>query len=264
MMNRLMQHKAAFALKGHCMRKFLALVPCILFSAIDMAHSADFSLGVQGGSYGTAYKTRHADYWALPYIGYNGQTWYIDGTEAGYNFVNTDTQIFRAKVYYYTNQYSASDGRNAAMRSLDSRNSTMMAGFTYQYISPIGAFSTTLGADTLNNSQGVTVNAAYILLQQWGNFILVPEIGVDWSNAQNTRYYYGISEQESARSGLSPWRPHDSFVPYLQLAMNYAWSKQWNTWGEITGRLYPSTISDSPMVNKHGVTELTLGVSYTF
>lgn len=246
------------------MRKTLKFIPFVLLAVVEVAHSADFSLGVQGGSYGTAYKTRHADYWALPYVGYNGEKWYIDGTEAGYNFINTDTQLFRAKLYYYTNQYSSSDGRNSAMRSLNSRNSTMMAGFTYQYISSIGAFSTTVGADTLNNSQGVTVNAAYILLQQWGNFTLVPEVGVDWSNGQNTRYYYGISKEESERSGFSAWRPHDSYVPYLQLAMNYAWSKQWNTWGEITGRFYPSTISDSPMVNKHGVTELTLGISYTF
>lgn len=246
------------------MRKTLKCLPFILLSFVDATHSADFSLGVQGGSYGTAYNTRHADYWALPYIGYNGKDWYIDGTEVGYNFINTDTQLFRAKLYYYTNQYSSSDGRNSAMRSLNSRHSTMMAGLTYQYISPIGAFSTTLGADTLNNSQGVTANTAYILLQQWDNFTLVPEIGVDWSNAQNTRYYYGITEEESDRSGLSTWHPHDSLVPYLQLAMNYAWSKKWNTWGEITGRFYPSTISDSPMVNKNGVTELTVGLSYTF
>ncbi|PKB90733.1 structural protein MipA [Ewingella americana] len=246
------------------MRKIIKLLPLLLLPSVDAANSADFSLGVQGGSYGMAYNTNHADYWALPYIGYNGKDWYIDGTEAGYNFINTDTQLFRAKVYYYTNQYSSSDGKTAAMRSLNSRYSTMMAGFTYQYISPVGAFSTTVGADTLNNSKGVTVNAAYILLKQWGDFTLVPELGVDWSNAQNTRYYYGISEAESERSGLSAWRPHDSYVPYIQLAMNYAWSKQWNTWGEITERYYPSTINNSPMVNKNGVTELTLGASYTF
>lgn len=246
------------------MRNNLKFIPCILLFFVEVTHGADFSLGIQGGSYGTAYKTRHADHWGLPYIGYNGKDWYIDGTEAGFNFINTDTQLFRTKLYYYTNQYSSSDGRNSAMRSLNSRYSTMMLGFTWQYISPVGAFSTTVGADTLNNSKGVTVNAAYILLQQWGHFTLVPEVGVDWSNAQNTRYYYGISEEESEHSGFSAWRPHDSYVPYLQLAVNYAWSKQWNTWSEITGRFYPSTISDSPMVNKRDVTELTVGVSYTF
>lgn len=246
------------------MFKNLTFLPVFILMVQGVAHSDDFSLGVQGGSYVTLYNTRHADYWALPFIGYNYQDWYIDGTEAGYSFINTDTQLFHAKIYYYGIQYRASNGKNVAMRSLNSRKSTMMTGITYQYTSPIGAISITAGADSLNNSKGTTVNAAYILLKQWGRFTLVPEIGFDWSDAQNNRYYYGVSEEESTRSGFSEWRPHGSYVPYLQLAMNYTWSKQWNTWGEITGRLYPSTISDSPIVNKRGVTELTFGISYTF
>ncbi|NUU64551.1 MipA/OmpV family protein [Enterobacteriaceae bacterium BIT-l23] len=246
------------------MRKITAmLLPGLMLVSVS-GEGADFSLGLQGGSYGTAYKTRHADYWVLPYIGYDGETWYIDGTEAGYNIVKNDSHLLRAKVYYYTTEYRSRDGRNRAMRSLSSRHSTMMAGLSYQYTTPWGAFSTTVGGDTLDNSNGMTINAAWIAMKQWGGFTLVPEVGVDWSNAQNTRYYYGISHQESARSGLKAWRPHDSYVPYLQLAMNYAWTPRWNTWGEITGRFYPSTIRNSPMVNKNGVVELTIGASYTF
>ena len=87
---------------------------------------------------------------------------------------------------------------------------------------------------------------------------------MDFSNAQNTRYYYGVSEKESARTGLAAWRPQGSIVPYAQLAMNYAWTPLWNTWAQFTQRFYPSTISDSPMVNKNNLRELTVGVSYTF
>lgn len=75
------------------MCKTLKYLLFIILPFIDVANSADFTLGVQGGTFGTAYKTRHADYGALPYIGYSGKEWYIDGTEAGYNFIITDTQL---------------------------------------------------------------------------------------------------------------------------------------------------------------------------
>jgi len=246
------------------MRIKITSVLLTLLVVAGSAAGAELSLGMQGGIYETAYRTRHADNWLLPYVGYSGEAWYIDGTEAGYNIINNDTQLFRAKLYYYSQQYRSSDGRNAALRSLNSRYSTMMAGLTYQYISAIGAFSTTAGVDTLNNSRGVVINTAYTLLHQSGKFTLVPEVGIDWSDTGNTRYYYGVSREESARSGLPVWHPHSSTVPYIQLAINYAWTPRWNSWGEITERFYPSAISQSPMVNKHNVTEFTVGVSYTF
>lgn len=48
------------------MRKRLNVMPLILLSVAGIAQSADFSPGVQGGSYGTVYITRPADSWALP------------------------------------------------------------------------------------------------------------------------------------------------------------------------------------------------------
>lgn len=246
------------------MRKITgALLLSPLLMAADCP-AASWSLGAQGGQYQTPYQTRYLLSWALPYVGYDGATWYIDGTEAGYNVINTDTLLLRAKVYYYDNQYQADSGQTAALQGLDSRHSTMMGGIAMLYTTPIGAFSATLAGDTLGVSNGMTANAAYIALAQWGDFTLVPEAGMDFSNAQNTRYYYGISEKESRRTGLATWRPQASIVPYAQLAMNYAWTPQWNTWALFTQRFYPSTISDSPMVNKNNLRELTMGVSYTF
>ncbi|EPF15843.1 MltA-interacting protein precursor [Cedecea davisae] len=239
----------------------------LLLSPLLVATSspaANWSAGVQGGLYQLPYQTRHQERWALPYIGYDGKTWYIDGTEAGYNFINTDTLLLRAKVYYYDTQYRASMGQTPALRGLNNRNSTMMGGMQLLYTTPLGALSATLAADTLGVSNGVVANAGWIAMAQWGGFTLVPEVGVDFSNAQNTRYYYGISDKESAKTGLATWRPQASFLPYARLAMNYAWTPQWNTWAQLTQRFYPDTISDSPMVNKNNLRELTVGMSYTF
>lgn len=246
------------------MNKKNRLLPGLLLLTALPGYGEILTLGIQGGSYGTAYNTRHADYWALPYIGYDTGHWFIDGTEAGLYLVNHPQVQITSRVYYATTAYDASDGRTRAMRKLNSRHSTMMAGISGLFITPAGGFSVTVAGDTLDNSNGITASGAYILLQQWGALTLVPQAGVDWSSGQHTRYYYGISPAESARSGLAEWRPHNSYIPYIQLAMNYAWSPQWNSWGMVTARFFPSTISASPMVNNHGVREVTLGITYSF
>ncbi|MGX5056684.1 MipA/OmpV family protein [Enterobacter asburiae] len=222
------------------------------------------SLGLQGGSYGTPYNDRGAENWILPYIGLNYQQFYIDGTEMGYTLLDNPTNTLKLKVWYLDVQYDASDGRSAALRSLNNRHSTMLAGASYLFTTPIGGFQTTLGIDALKQSKGVTANFSWILMKQWGGLTFVPMTGVDWNNGQQNRYYYGIKENEARRSGLEVWKPHSSAIPFVSLAANYDWQNNWNSWAELTGRLYSSTLTGSPMVNKNAIAELTAGFSYSF
>jgi outer membrane scaffolding protein for murein synthesis (MipA/OmpV family)/uncharacterized membrane protein HdeD (DUF308 family) len=222
------------------------------------------SLGLEGGSYGTPYDDRHAENWLLPYVGYTYQQFYIDGTEAGYKLLNDGAHALTLKVWYLDVQYDASAGRTHALRTLNNRHSTMLAGASYLYTTPFGGLQATLGADALNQSKGVTANLSWILMKQWGNLTVLPIAGVDWNNGQQNRYYYGISDDEAVRSSLSAYRPHASMIPFVSLAMNYDWQNRLNTWTELTGRFYSSTITDSPMVNKNAIAELTVGFSYDF
>lgn len=222
------------------------------------------SLGLEGGSYGTPYNDRHAENWVLPYVGLEYKSFYIDGTEMGFTLVDDRVNTLKLKVWYLDVQYDASQGRTAALRSLNNRHSTMLAGASYLLTTPVGGFETALGVDALNQSKGVTANFSWIVMKQWGGFTLVPMAGVDWNNGQQNRYYYGVSDDEASASGLSAWRPHSSAIPFVSLAANYNWQKNWNTWAEVTGRFYSSTLTDSPMVNKNAIAELTFGFSYDF
>ncbi|SNY61055.1 MipA/OmpV family protein [Enterobacter sp. CC120223-11] len=243
---------------------FSGLLAVGLIAALMPHPAAAVALGLEGGSYGTPYDDRRAENWVLPYIGYDYQQFYIDGTEMGYKLVDDEVNSLKLKVWYLDVQYDASEGRTAALRKLNNRHSTMLAGASYLRTTPVGGFQTTVGVDTLNQSQGVTANFSWILMKQWGGLTVLPIAGVDWNNSQQNRYYYGISEEEASRSGLSAWRPHASMIPFVSLAANYDWHNGLNTWAEMTGRFYSSTITDSPMINKDAIAELTLGFSYGF
>lgn len=235
-----------------------------LFMATASSYADDFSLGVQAGANSTAYHTRHPDYWGLPYISLDAGRFYIDGTEAGWRLVNDDVLTFAATAWYEDTEFDSADGATAALRAVDSRRSTMMAGFSGQYITPWGALAGKIGHDALNNSNGVTANLSWIVMKELGQFTLVPAAGADWWNARQTRYYYGVSQHESLRSQLSTYRPGSALVPFLSVGFNYDWGNNWNTWGQVMQRFYPHAVTSSPLVNRESVTELTLGISYDF
>lgn len=258
-------HPSDVSLLSFLKQKFFASVlAALLLIPLTPQPTQAFSLGLQGGSYGTPYNDRHAENWVLPYIGYDYGSFYIDGTEIGYKLIDTGQQTLSLKAWYLDVQYDASAGSTSALRKLSNRHSTMLIGPSYLYTTPVGGFQTTLGVDALNQSQGVTANFSWILMKKWGALTVVSITGLDWNNGQQNRYYYGISYDEAARSGLSAWRPHSSMIPFVSLATNYDWQNNWNTWAEITGRYYSSTLTDSPMINKNAIAELTLGFSYAF
>ncbi|MCE2004237.1 hypothetical protein LWT89_24035 [Enterobacter asburiae] len=69
----------------------------------------------------------------------------MDGTEMGYILQDGPTNTL--KLWYLDVQYEASEGRTAALRHLDNRHSTLLAGVSYLYTPPFGGFQTTLGGD---------------------------------------------------------------------------------------------------------------------
>lgn len=224
---------------------------------------AEVSLGVEGGVTGSAYRASN-QYWALPYLGYDNGRVYIAGTEGGLYFINNDHHELKVKAYYYPDEFVASDARTASLRKLSDRHSTLMSGISYMYTGTWGAIATSAAVDTLNNSKGVVTNVAYFAKEVRGNVTFVQEIGVEWSNSQQNRYYYGISTAESQRSGERQYRPGSDFTPYANVALDYLFTSRWETYAELSGKYLPSTVRNSPMVNKTISLALTVGVIYNF
>ncbi|SVK53275.1 MltA-interacting protein precursor [Acinetobacter baumannii] len=85
-----------------------------------------------------------------------------------------------------------------------------------------------------------------------------------WNSKNQNKYYYGVSANESRRSGLDSYTPSDSWAPYLELSANYQINKSWNAF--FVGRYVKLSdeVKDNPMVDKSYTGLLMTGVSYTF
>lgn len=242
-------------------------ITCVFFCVLMLpvpSIAADIALGSVGTLDISAYKAKRENDSLLPVVSFDNDIVYIDGDEAGYYLVNDDVNELKLKTFYFDSSYRAKDGRNIGMRRLDNRYSTMMSGISYQRTTPIGAFHTQLVADTLNKSQGIIPSASYINLITFNALSIVPKLGVDWANGQQTRYYYGISQQEAQRSGMVAYRPHASFTPYASVVIDYRFVSHWEGYISARRDFLSSTVRNSPMVDRNNTYAFALGVNYNF
>lgn len=235
-----------------------------LLLPISTALAADIGIGVEGEAQFTPYKSYKTDYSAIPYLGYDNKIVYLDGTEAGVYFVNNDKNEFKARVWYLDVEYDPDNARQWAMRQLDTRHSTLMAGLSYQRITDIGAFRGEISGDTLNTSNGVMATLA------WAGQIIVkpvtfyPQAGVDWYSEKLARYYYGVSERESMRSGLDSFSPHSAVAPWLAVAADWEVTRDVHFYLQPRITFLPSTIRHSPMVDDTVLTDIQSGLVWSF
>ncbi|WP_165461480.1 MipA/OmpV family protein [Atlantibacter sp.] len=235
-----------------------------LLLPISTALAADIGIGVEGEAQFTPYKSYKTDYSAIPYLGYDNKIVYLDGTEAGVYFVNDDKNEFKARVWYLDVEYDPDNARQWAMRQLDTRHSTLMAGLSYQRITDIGAFRGEISGDTLNTSNGVMATLA------WAGQIVVkpvtfyPQAGVDWYSEKLARYYYGVSERESMRSGLDSFSPHSAVAPWLAVAADWEVTRDVHFYLQPRITFLPSTIRHSPMVDDTVLTDIQSGLVWSF
>ncbi len=70
---------------------------------------------------------------------------------------------------------------------------------------------------TLDNSNGFIWDLAWLYRYTNGALTLTPGIGVQYNSENYNDYYYGVSKNESRRSGLKSYSADDGWNPYLEL-----------------------------------------------
>ena len=214
--------------------KLLALGVLIATSA-GVAHAeGKFSLGAGVGVVEHPYKDYDTDVYPVPVINYEGDNFWFRGLGGGYYLWNDATDKLSITAYWY-------------------------AHFT-QY----GYLRTTLAGDTLDNSNGIVWDMAWLYRYTNGGLTVTPGIGVQWNSENQNEYYYGVSRKESARSGLRGYNPNDSWSPYLELSASYNFLGDWSVYGTARYTRLSDEVTDSPMVDKSWTGLISTGITYKF
>jgi outer membrane protein len=239
----------------------------IIASAMVCAHSAQagtWSLGASALVSPDPYRGYQDRVYPVPVINYEGDDFYFRTLTAGYYLWKDQQNQLSLMGYFSPLGYRPGDSDDDRMKQLNKRRGTLMAGLAYSHFAEWGILRTTFTGDTLNYSNGMVGDFAYLYKFDLGDFTLVPGVGLAWSSKNQNKYYYGISENESRRSGLDSYTPSDSWAPYVELSANYQINKDWDAF--FVGRYISlsSEVKDSPMVDKSYTGVLMTGVKYSF
>jgi outer membrane protein len=244
--------------------KVLALGVLTAITATSALADNKFSVGAGVGVLETPYKDYDRKVVPVPVITYEGDDFWFRGLGGGYYLWNDESDKLSVTAYYSPFEFKPKDSDNWQLRQLDKRKATLMAGLSYVHNTQYGFLRTSLAGDTLDNSNGISWDLAWLYRYTNGGLTLTPGIGVEWSSENMNEYYYGVSGKESRRSGLDRYDPDSDWSPYLELSASYKLSDDWSVYGVGRYTHLSSEVKDSPMVDKSWAGALSAGVTYSF
>ena len=231
--------------------KLLALGILAATAASTVQAESQWTVGAGAGVINSPYKQYDRDVYPVPVVTYEGDNFWFRGLGGGYYLWNDTADKLSIMAYYDPTHFKPGDSDSNALRQLDKRRSSLMAGLSYVH-------------NTLDNSNGFIWDLAWLYRYTNGAVTLTPGIGVQYSSENYNDYYYGVSKAESRRSGLKSYSADDGWDPYLELTASYNFLGDWNVYG--TGRYIrlSDEVKDSPMVDKSWSGIFSVGVTYKF
>lgn len=249
------------------MKKYaLYFIPLFAASTV-LAEEGILSVGVTGGvstSPYIGYKTERA---ALPIIQYQNNHVYIAGLGAGIKLWQSQNKAHELLVgtSYSPHSFKASKSSDERMKRLENRKATVMAEIGYNIHTAYGSLENTLSRDILGRNKGVLAITQYSM--HWEvvpKLTVKPAVGLTYTNAKYNRYYYGVSELESLRSGFRTYKPKSSVQPHIELTVNYDFTKNFSVFATVRGEKSAKTIRNSPIIDDKYQSQAGLGILYSF
>lgn len=223
---------------------------------------ARLSLGVNVAYNATAYKADNA-LTVSPHGFYDNNRWYIEGGEAGFYPYKDGKHHARIGVAYDGTSFDPKDA-DGSLQGLDKRKASAQALASYMYVSPVGGFKAKIATDALSRHDGTVVSLSHISRFTHNKLTIYPTVGVNWHDKNYNNYYYGVSDAESRRTGVSAYQADAGFSPFVSAMVNYDMNDDISLFANQRIEWLSSAQKDSPMVDGNIESTTRVGVSYRF
>lgn len=235
-----------------------------LFNNIPTDQDAVLSVGVNVLAVNSAYDMEDStEVRVLPGVFYDNNRIYARGAQAGAYIINDGTNQLSAYAQLAGSEFDPDDA-NGALQGLDKRKVSAAAGITYLRRTPIGGFRGQYAADILDRSGGNTARLTYLAKITKNKLTVYPSIGFEYHDADYNEYYYGVSDKESAKTGVDAYTSNSSLNPYINISANYDFNERWAGFANQSVSYLSDEQYDSPMVDSRTEATTTLGLLYKF
>ena len=235
-----------------------------LFNNLPTDQDAELSVGVNVMAVNSAYDLEDStEIKVLPGVFYDNNRIYARGAQAGVYLHNDGTNQLSAYAQLSGSEFDPDDARGA-LQGLDKRKSSAAAGLTYLRRTPIGGFRLQAATDILDHSGGNTARLTYLAKITKNKLTVYPSIGFEYHDEDYNDYYYGVSDEESAKTGVDAYKSNSSLNPYINISANYDFNESFAGFFNQSLSYLPNEQYDSPMVDSRTDATTTLGLLYKF
>lgn len=255
--------KVLLGLIGTAIFSTSSIANAALFNNLPKDQDAELSVGINVLYANTAYDTDENEVRVLPGVFYDNNIIYARGASAGVYLINDGTNQLSASVQLAGNSFDPDDAEGA-LAGLDEREISASAGLSYQRRTAIGGFRAQYAADVLDRSGGNTGRLSYVGRITKNKLTVYPSVGFEYQDADYNNYYYGVSDEESARTGIAAYESNSSLNPFINISANYDFSDKWAGFANQSVSYLANEQYDSPMVDSRVESTSTLGLLYKF
>ncbi len=225
----------------------------------DAPNVTNWGLGVGVGYKQSPYKGDDASVSPLPLIYFENKWVHVFGNKLDLNIGRWDSVSFTLR-----GEYALGDGYKESDAPILDGMQKRKGGF---WIGPALAWDTgygVLGANFLTaGNKGLKAGVDYRRPFNYGDFTLVPHIGIDWYNSQYVDYYYGVEDDE-ARAGREAYAGKSTYNLSAGVRLDYQLTPHQSLSLDAGVSRLGSGITDSPLVDRTAIPEARLGYLYRF
>lgn len=203
---------------------------------------------------------------AVPLFLYDNGRFYAEGSEIGaYPFKN-DKHWVRVGASYDGRNFNPDDAETPELRGLDKRKSSVNAHASYMYITPIGGFELKATTDVLDKSGGQTLAVAHRSRFQFydDKLTIYPKFGATWHSDDYNDYYYGVSADENARTGVRQYTAKSGISPFVAVSAKYRLHDKVGIFANQRVEWLSSAQKDSPLTDDSTKATTSVGITYDF
>ena len=195
--------KVGIAGWGSFKRALKAATSLVLIAFGGTATAGQVSLGAITSYAPEVYRDTDANVVVIPAVGYESEHVFFRGFSAGVRLypIGTPTNVI-FRLAYDPRTLKPSDSNDAQIQKLDEREASVLGGVSYQMISQVGVFEVGAGTDLGNKHNGLYAEASWRLPIRMNRFGITPQIGYSYNSDRINNHLYGVSNEESLRSGL--------------------------------------------------------------
>ena len=198
----------------------------------------------------------------VPLYLYEGKWLFAYGTSGGLHAFKNDHVSFDLILRYRFDKLDPND--NEQLNGLNERDQTLEGGLSASWFGRFGELNAEYVWDAQNNHNGNEFDLSYRYPFQWGNFTFTPFASLIWQDEDLVNYYFGISEEESANTGIDAYDAGSATNFAYGINTSYQLTDHIFMFANIGSMAFDTAIRNSPIVEEDFSTAVYFGAGYLF